>query len=311
VISIDDLQFFTTVARSPSLVAAAKNLNVTAPAVSQRLRGLESRLQTRLVLRNSKLMALTDEGELLARRGRELLMEIEELDDAIADRREIPSGHLQVLAPTSFGRRYIAPLLDQMIRTNDQLTIQLTLTDRPNCRERDRWDVAIHIGDLPDSSLSMVRLAPNDRILCASPAYLRGRRALQRPEDLMEHDCICRRETDQDGGPWRFTGADGSTDQMRIKARLSSNDGATIKQWALSGLGVIARSEWDVAEEIASGRLVRVLPGYSLPSADVVALMPPGPSRRTKRTQHFLQRVREAFQPVPWRVPTQSPFSRS
>jgi DNA-binding transcriptional LysR family regulator len=299
VLSSEDLRFFLTVASSRSLADAARTLNVTPPAVTQRLTSLESRLGIRLVERTSRRVALTDEGELLAARGRRICDELGLLADALGSRRGIVAGHLRVLAPLGFGHRYVAPAVAQVRRDYPEVTATLTLSDRPGRMAEDSWDVMVHIGELRDSSLVMQRIAPNRRILCAAPSYVRGQGVPQRPEDLRAHACLAIRENDEDVTLWRFTGRDGKVASVRIDPVLASTEGGVVHDWALAGMGIMARSEWDVADDLRVGKLVPLLSRWRLPDADVIALLP---SRevRSARSSHFLECLRNEVAAHPW-----------
>lgn len=302
VLSSEDLQFFLTVAAARSLAEAARTLNVTPPAVTQRLAGLEKRLGIRLIERTGRRIALTDEGDLLSARGRRICEELGLLADALGSRRRVIAGHLRVLAPLGFGHRYVAPAVARVRRDHPEVTATLTLSDRPGRVAEDSWDVMIHIGELRDSALVMQRIACNRRILCAAPSYLRRRGGPARPEDLRTHECIALRENDEDVTLWRFAGPRGQTASVRVDPVLASTEGAVVHDWAVAGMGIMIRSEWDVAADLRAGRLVALLPEWRLPDADVIALLP---SRevRSARTSHFLECLRAEVQAHPWSPP--------
>ncbi len=302
-ISTDDIRFFTAIAAARSLAAAARALDVTPSAVSQRLQSLEQRLGVQLISRSARRLTLTDEGELLVLHGGALLDEATELTEALQARRGTIAGHLRILAPLGFGRRYIAPVVAAFRARHPDVSIELELSDRPGRAAAGAWDVMIHIGALKDSTLRLQRLAPNERYLCASPAYLKRRGMPASPQDLRSHQCIALRENEEDVTLWRFSRkrAASEPDVVRIEPMLSSNDGEVVKAWALADHGLIVRSEWDVAEDLAAGRLVRVLPNFRLPPADIVALLNPGRSGRARRTQAFVEHLRAALSPPPWR----------
>ena len=171
-ITTDDLRFFLSLASTRSLAQAARALDVTPPAVTQRLNALEKRLGVRLVNRSGRGTALTDEGRLLAQRATQISNEINDLADELAGRRGMVAGHLRVVAPLGFGQRHIAGLVAQFRQRSAGITASLTLSDGPPRLSSDDWDVMVHIGELRDSTLVAYPLAPNRRILCASPAYL-------------------------------------------------------------------------------------------------------------------------------------------
>jgi DNA-binding transcriptional LysR family regulator len=300
-ISTDDLRFFVTLAASSSLAAAARALNVTPPAVTQRLQLMEERLGLRLVDRSGRRMVLTDEGDHLAGGGRRILGEIGELADTLAARRAVVSGHLRVVAPLGFGRRYVAPAAARFRTLHPEVTLSLMLFDRPAQLAEDAWDLMLYVGQLRNSSLITQCLAPNERFLCAAPDYLARAGTPRQPRDLLKHNCIALRENDEDVTMWRFKPVQrGKPAGIRIDPTLSSNDGEVTHAWALAGAGVIMRSEWDVADDLRTGRLVRVLNDWKLPSANILALLG-ARHGRSARTARFLESLHTMLTPVPWR----------
>jgi DNA-binding transcriptional LysR family regulator len=299
-ITSHDLAFFGVVSAATSLAAAARTLDVTPPAVSQRLRQLEQRLGVRLLERTSRRLHLTAEGQLLARRGAEILAEMETITEELAERRGMVTGHLRVAAPFGFGRRHVAPAMATLRERYPELKLTLSLFEDPVSLRSDAWDVLIHVGPLTDSGLTLHRLAPNRRILCAAPTYLERHGAPERPEDLRRHACAVVREDQADVSLWRFSHQEQPPLTLRIQPAMSSNDGTVVKQWGLAGLGIIIRSEWDVAEDLRHGHLVPLLPGWWLPDADVVALLG-ARGGRVARTARFVEILKQMLQPVPWR----------
>ena len=304
-VTSDDLRFFHALAASSSLAAAARLLNVSPPAVTQRLRALEVRLKVQLVHRGRRLLTLTDEGELLARHGRDILGSLAELDSTLAQRRGEIVGQMQILAPFGFGRRYLAPLVADFQARNPRLKMEVMLTDRPDRASSSAWDLAIHVGGLSDTtpSLRMQKIAPNERFLCASPQYLAKHERPKQPQDLINHACIALRENDEDVTLWRFRKMTSATEErVRIDPYLASNDGEIVKAWALAGHGLIVRSEWDVSDDLRARRLIRVLPGYRLPSAPIVALIGTRREARAARVDRFLQELTRHFLRPAWRA---------
>ncbi len=298
---LDDLRFFHTLVKAGSLVAAAREMNVSPPAITQRLQQIESRYGVRLVERSTRRMRLTDEGELLHEKGAVICAEADVLMDLLAARSGAVTGHLRVSAPFGFGRRYLAPLIADFHTRHPALKILLSLTDSPSLHDAGAVDVMFHIGELHDSSMVRYTIAPNNRLLCASPRYLKRKGTPSAPEDLGGHECITLRENNEDVSLWKFTR--GKTGRhVRIEPALVSNDGDVVCQWAIQGKGIIARSEWDVADALKSGQLVHLLPEWALAPADVVALVPQrkGMSARVKA---FIAFVNEHFSPQPpWRL---------
>lgn len=295
-----DLRFFVVVADASSLAAASRSLDVSRSAVTQRLNQLEKRLRCRLMDRTTRHLRPTEEGQLFLDRARTLLEDLDELSDTLGVRQDVVSGHLRVAAPLGFGRRYIAPIAAEFRQLHPDMTMTLTLTDRPAVRDEGNWDLIIHIGELKNSSLVMVRLAANERFACASPGYLADHGEPGSPGDLASHACLALRQNDEDVTMWRFVDRHRKTIPIRVTPAMSSNDGETVKMWALEGVGIMVRSEWDIADELNTGRLVRVLPRYRLPAADVVAFLGKR-GGRTARANAFLKLLQDRLRPNPWR----------
>lgn len=297
----DDMIFISALSRSSSLAAAARLLNVTPPAVTQRLRALEARTGVHLVDRGTGEIIFTDEGELLIDASKRILKDIESVSELLRERKGVVSGQLHIAGPTGFGRRYLAPVVESFRKLHPQVTITLNLSDNPVHLKSDYWDLIVHIGETPTHPFQMVTLAPNRRLLCASPEYLQKHGTPQAPRDLVRHNCLVLRENDEDVTMWRFCGPDNSNASVRITAGMSCNDGDVILEWALSGMGIILRSEWDVADALSKGNLVHLMPDWLSPDAPVVALL--GPRRqRTARARFFLEALRQTFDPAPWRA---------
>ena len=302
-LSLDDLRFFSAVAGAKSLAATARALDVTPPAVSQRLAGLERKMGVRLIERQRNGVQLTEEGDLVAARARALLQDLDDLESEVAARRDELSGPLRVAAPLGFGRRYLGPLIARFHEAHPAVNIDLSLSDRPPDPNA-RVDIAVHIGELRESSAILVKLAPNERIICASPDYLARAGTPADAGELNRFDCLALRENDEDSTLWRFTHGEEHL-SVRVRPRLASNDGEIIREWALEGRGIMIRSEWHVADDLRAGRLVQMLHDFKPPTANVVALL--GPSRaRLARTQRFLDHLKGELNPAPWRAAARS-----
>lgn len=271
--SISDLEFFVLLAGSGSLTATAQQLGVTAPTVSKRLAALERRLGVRLVQRTTRRMGLTTEGEAYLADGARLLNELHVLEQKLAGARATPRGLLRVHATLGFGRRHIAPAVSEFLHKYPEVEVQLHLGDRPVQLAEQGFDVAVHVGEVPDSRLTMRMIARNRRLLCAAPSYLRQAGQPKRPADLQTHRCIVIRESDETYGTWHLRqGAKNET--VKVRGSASTNDGESAVLMALDGHGILLRSEWDIAPFLRSGRLQPVLPGWETPPADIVALYP-------------------------------------
>lgn len=300
-INSDDLRFFLMIATHPSLAATARAMNVTPPTITQRLQIIEHKLKLKLVERHARSITLTDEGILLAERANIILNEMDDLHESIYSQRNEVAGCLKVLAPLGFGREYIAPLVKKFRQRYENLSVNLELSDNPDWATKHSWDIIIYIGELRDSSLKLSTLAENKRFLCASPSYIAKHGRVNKPADLRQHHCIALRENAEDVTMWKFKASNANNNEsIRISPTLACNDGRVIKQWALDGLGIISRSEWDVAPELKNGALVRLLNDYELPTANIVALLGTDQRSRSGRTTKFLELLKKEIGAKPW-----------
>jgi DNA-binding transcriptional LysR family regulator len=295
-----DLRFLMILREHASLLAAARSMGLTPSAVSQRLQQIERGLDVHLIDRSSRKLRFTEEGELLCQRGAGVVQEFDALLDEVRSRRGGMVGTLRINAPLGFGRRYIAAAAAEYQQLHPEVEVVLTLSDQPLTEIGDRFDVGIHIGELALSNLIAYTIAPNSRFVCAAPALLRQYGVPEQPEDLAQFPCLALRENKEDGTLWHFKKGR-TTRSVRIQPKLTCNDGDVIHQWAREGRGIIVRSEWDVAADIRSGGLVRLLPAFRLSDAHVIALTH---ARKglPARTRSFMKFLQERFHPSPpWR----------
>lgn len=295
-----DLRFLLVLREHSSLLAAARSLGLTPSAVSQRLQQIERGLDVHLVDRSSRKLRFTEEGELLCNQGVGVIEQFDTLLEEVRSRRGGMVGTLKINAPLGFGRRYIAAAAAEYQQLHPEVDVVLTLSDQPLTEIGDRFDVGIHIGELALSNLIAYKIAPNSRLVCAAPALLRRVGIPDEPEQLAHLPCLALRENNEDGTLWHFRRGRVAR-SVRIQPKLVCNDGDVVHQWAREGRGIIVRSEWDVAADIASGSLVRLLPAFKLSDANVIALTH---ARKglPLRTRSFMKFLQDRFQPLPpWR----------
>ncbi|PXW97593.1 LysR family transcriptional regulator [Sphaerotilus hippei] len=272
-----DLGFFSALASAGSLSAAARELGITTPAVSKHLALMESRLGVSLVNRTTRRMSLTPEGETYLEHARRILGEIHDMEQLLGTTRSTPTGLLRVNATLGFGRSHIAPLISRFVRTHPKVEVQLQLSVHPPPLTEDAFDVCIRFGEPPDARVIARRIAPNRRLLCASPAYLARHGTPKVPNDLAQHNCIGIRQGEEAYGLWRLThgrGRNATQEAIKTRGNLTTNDGEIAVNWALDGHGILMRAEWDIERLLKSGKLVQVLPGYFTPDADIHAVYP-------------------------------------
>lgn len=296
-----DLGFFATLATAGSLGAAARELGVSTPAVSKRLSGMEARLGTSLVNRTTRRMSLTPEGELYLEHARRILGEIDDMERLLGGAKGEPQGLLRVNATLGFGRSHVAPVISRFAKTHPHVQVQLQLSVNPPALTDDLFDVCVRFGPPPDARVIARLIAPNRRLLCASPAYLARHGEPRTPHDLVRHRCIGIRQGDEAYGLWRLSlpaarGRKPVEETVKTRGNLATNDGEIAVNWALDGHGILMRAEWDIARYLRSGRLVQVLPQYATPNADIYAVYPQRLQLST-RVRAFVDCLAAAFPP--------------
>ena len=272
-----DLGFFSALAATRSLSAAARELGITTPAVSKRLAQMESRIGMSLINRTSRRMSLTPEGELTLVHARRILGEIDDLSELLGASKATPQGLLRVNATLGFGRSHIAPIISKFVKKHQNVEVQLQLSVNPPPLTDNAFDVCIRFGAPPDTRVIARRIAPNRRLLVASPAYLAKQGEPKTPFDLTHHNSIGIRQGEEAYGVWRLSSGRGKkqkAETVKIRGNLTTNDGEIAVNWALDGHGILMRAEWDIARHLRSGRLIQVLAQYDTPDADIYAVYP-------------------------------------
>ena len=292
-----EMSVFSKVVSAGSLSAAGRDLGVSTAVISRRLAALEARLGVRLVNRTTRRLALTDEGASYHDACTRILGEIEAADAAATARRVEPQGVLKVALPASFGHKHIAPLIPPFATRFPKIELVLSLSDRTVNMVEEGYDLAIRIGELQDSSLAARKLAPNRRVVCASPEYLTAHRAPLTPADLLRHNCLTTTDLKM---IWEYKGPDGKRGVVRVAGHYACDNWEVLREWALAGLGVALKSTWDVRRQLEDGSLVRLLPGYDFGTD--VAIYAVYPHRRylPAKTRVFIDYLAESFGPEPY-----------
>lgn len=252
-----DYRLFANVVERGSLSAAGRELGLSPAAASKRMAALEARLGARLIHRTTRRLSTTQAGQAFYEEVRAILAAAQAAEARVAGRGESPSGLLRISAPTSFGRLHVAPTLPAFLARYPAVRAELLLDDGYTDLLADRIDVAIRIAPDPASpNLAARLLAPNRRVLCAAPAYLEEGEPASLA-DLAGHRLLA--ATGQ--SPWRLE-SDKARRSVDVGSHVTTNSSEVVRELALAGVGIALRSTWDVAGELASGALRRILPDW-------------------------------------------------
>jgi DNA-binding transcriptional LysR family regulator len=291
------MSVFAKVVQAGSLSAAARDLGFSAAAVSRKLSSLEARLGVRLLNRTTRRLSLTDEGASYHEACTRILAEIAEAEGEAAARRVEPQGVLKVAMPASFGHLHVAPLIPRFAARFPQVYLALSLSDRMVNVIEEGYDLAIRIAELEDSSLAARRLAPNRRVVCASPEYLRRHGTPRTPDDLARHNCLTAPDFQMN---WEYKGPDGRRGAVRVSGRYACDNWEVLRDWAVAGLGVALKSTWDVHRHIGEGSLVALLPGYDFGTDVAIYAVYPHRRHLPAKTRVFIDFLAESFGPEPY-----------
>jgi len=266
-----ELETFVAVATLGSLSAAARAERLAPAMIGRRVDSLEARLGVKLMVRTTRRITLTLEGNAFLEEAQRILRDLEDAESMVSQGSATPTGQLRITAPAGFGRRHVAPLLPAFLDRHERLSASLELTDSITDLVAGRYDCAVRIGDMPDSSLVSVRLADNRRLVVASPDYLAQHGTPRSPADLLAHNCLTLGPSGSQNRGWLFRSGD-ETVAQRVGGNLACTDGAALLDWVLSGRGLAWRSLWEVNAALRSGRLVSVLDDYAAPPNGIYAV---------------------------------------
>ncbi len=271
-----ELKTFCTVAASGGFSSAARQLGVATSSVTRVIDALEGRLGVALLNRSTRSVTLTEAGRGYHADALRILEQLDAADDAVSERADEVKGVLRVAAPPAFAAQYIAPMLPDLRVRHPRLTLDLCLSNATVSLADESIDVAVRIGSIdPDSRLVARRLAAHERVLCASPLYLKRHGAPRMPSELARHDCLQFSFTDNRRS-WRLRRKDGSgaaVEEIPIQGVVQADNADVLRQAAIAGLGVAMLAHWMVHVDLREGRLVQVLDDYDVnPGAMDVAM---------------------------------------
>ena len=274
-----ELSVFVRAAESGSFSQAARELRLSQPSVSRIIGELEARLGVKLLLRTTRRITMTDAGALFLERAREILAGMEDAEDAARGLDSL-RGTIRLALPVVYGTREIIPRLPKFLALHSELKVEMTVSDARQDLVAEGADVAIRLGELDDSVFGARKLDTLERMLAASPGYLKARGTPKKPADLAAHDCIF--------GPgnfgrdsWSFS-RDGAEISVDVRGRIHTNSGPGVFSSVMAGLGIAMVSTAMAGPEIKAGLLMPLLRSYKLSPVEVHAVFPGGPRPSAK-----------------------------
>ena len=261
---LDSMGVYVSAVEKGSLSAAAAACGISATMAGNHLRTLEKRLGMQLLNRTTRRQQLTAFGEDYYTRCKEILRLVSETDAQAQNLQLAPAGKLRVTAPVTFGTEALMPALAVFLERYPQVSVDVALCDRVVDLVEERIDVAIRIGELPDSTALIARpLAPYRLMICASPDYLARRGTPARPEELSRHECLAFSTAALEH--LRLSGEEGAS-RVPVSGRLQVNQGQALRVAALHGMGIVLQPSILLEADVSAGRLVQLFPRHELPS---------------------------------------------
>jgi DNA-binding transcriptional LysR family regulator len=289
---LTSLTVFGRVVECGGFSAAARKLNMSATMVSSHVQSLEDRLGVRLLNRTTRKINLTDIGKAYYERSRQILADLEEADRSAGALNATPSGTLRVYTSTHIVR-FLSPVVGEFLDLYPSVKIEVTIGERMIDLIEEGFDLAIRVVPPPDSSLIVRRLTPWRHILCCAPSYLESHPAPTRPADLINHNCL-RFAFYPFGDEWRFDGPANRPVAVRVAGDIITNSGEMLRALALSGRGVFLAASFLVADDIAAGTLVRLMPDH-LPVEFAINAIYPHRHHLSAKVRSFIDLLSERF----------------
>jgi DNA-binding transcriptional LysR family regulator len=270
---LSDLDLFIRTADNGNITSAARELDISPAAASAALKRLELQLGCSLFIRSTRKLRLTSAGERYLPHCRRALAELMDAKQALAQDKTQLSGVLKISVSSDFGRNLLLPWLDEFMAQHPLLSISLNASDTLSDFYHDRVDVALRYGKPDDSSLVAFPICETERIICASPLYIERHGLPERPEDLVDHNCLLYLLGNRTYDLWSFTHNQEAM-KIRVQGNRICNDADLVHRWAVSGQGIALKSRLDMALDLRAGKIIELLPGYATEPANLWLICP-------------------------------------
>ncbi|WP_170558287.1 LysR family transcriptional regulator [Ruegeria atlantica] len=290
---IDNIRLFLKIAEKGSMVAAGREMGLSATTVSERLAALEAHYGVVLFNRTTRSLSLTDEGRTLIEGAKVVLAEVEDLDARIRHGAEAISGPIRISAPVDLGRSIISEVIARFTEKHPAVSVELSLSDGYVDMVGEGFDLALRFGTVTDSTLRVRRLGAYRRVVCAGPAYLKAHGIPRKPSDLSDHNCLVMRFGRTLDNVWRF-GTGKASQVVTVRGNKIVNDGSLVRHWALAGHGIILKSELDVDADLKAGKLIALLEDHASPANPLQMMYPPGRAQ-PRRVQALAEELTNAM----------------
>lgn len=266
------MQVFVDICHEGSLAAVARSRGLAPSVVTGYLKSLESQVGARLLVRTTRRMRLTSEGERFLADCRRIVADVESAMERVSDDGPL-RGRVRITTTNDFGRTRLPPLIDGFLERHPELEVELYLSDGVVNLAEERFDLALRTGPLADSRFRSRLLLPHRRLVCAAPHYWERAGRPEHPSELEAHNCLVLARPGAPQNHWLFQDGEERL-SVRVSGNRSANDGGALREWAVRGVGVVLKSAMDVRDDLAAGRLESVLDGFTGREINLYAVYP-------------------------------------
>ena len=272
---LTEMEAFATVVDQGGFTDAARKMGISKSAVSKHVSSLESRLGARLLNRTTRRVSPTEIGLAYYDRARRVLNDAGEADALVSSMQSAPSGLLRISVATDFGVNHMSPILGDFLADYPDITVNMVLNNRYVELISEGFDLAIRIGELEDSTLRARKLCETNRRMIASPEYFEKYGKPQKIDDLNEHKLL-HYSNNSSGNVWKLTAPSGEKRQVRTAGWLTVNDGQSLLNAAIAGLGIAYLPSFLYAEAMDQGLVMEAIPELPMENQGIFAVYPPG-----------------------------------
>lgn len=297
-IEFDQIAAFLATVDHQGFTAAGKALGRDGSILSRRVTALEKRLGVRLLERTTRRLALTEAGEQLHRRMSVTMQTMAEIERDATDAAAIVHGTLRIALPATFGRMWVAPIIPEFLKAHPDMRVETFYEDRYVDLIAESFDVAVRIGSLADSRLIARKIAPDRRVLGASPGYLRDHGIPASPSDLSRHACLGFGNL-ASHPTWHLRSRQKAV-AVRVSGPLLTDDAYSLVQAGIAGTGIAMVSDWLAGPELRDGKLVAVLPDWTIDSDDSIYIVHASANLVPAKTRAFVDWLVGKMAPAPW-----------
>lgn len=293
--NLEHLELFVRIARHRNISVAGRELGLSAAVASSQLSKLEAAVGVRLLHRTTRRVSLTEDGVVFLTYAQDILSSVDSARAAIGVGTTSPQGRLRVAAPASFGRMHLLPALPDFMEQYPNLQVDFRLSDSIVDLVEGGFDIAIRNAELPDSSMIARKISPDNRLLCASPAYLEKYGEPQHPLELSQHECITLAGLED----WQFKSAEGPV-SVQAQGRFRTDNGEAIRDACVTGMGITINSTWSAYDFLRRGELVQILKDFPLASETAIWAIYPSSRQLAPKVRVFIDFFTSRFSDNPY-----------